>query len=461
MRKILYLSIGWFIGLNGLAGQQIYEAINGASTSIWLIDAGDCTRTEFISGISPDIDDFVEVPGGNFIMVSSPNSGQANFYSIDPANGATTLLTSITLSSGSSPSRLLLVSPTEVLWAVRGRFYIFNLTDNSLTLVATYPATYFVWHLYFYNGQIYYSEEGTGGSFNESMYTISLTPTFSRTFITTVPGNWGELGNIRDVAETCDQLYSGGAMQLINYNLANYTTSIHCSWESPTYISSIQPVAPVLSGPSGPTCGCTTDAGTWSYNITYDNLVEVCAGGIIDLPHSGDEVLTSGQNLSFALYSIPTTDMHFYEFLTSSDLVYVYPSTQLNFIPGVTEVNTYYILIPIASAAPPGSFNLDDPCRDIQAAIYVRWLTPTVSFTETNPVTCGTGCRTIQATFEGSPPFSLTYSVNPSSNGQIQTFTKTFNTNTGTFEVCPPAGYEGGLEVKALSLTDAGGCTCN
>jgi hypothetical protein len=184
MRKIFYLSIGWFIGLNGLTGQQIYEALNG--TSIWLIDAGDCTRTEIVSGISPDIDDFVEVPGGNFVMVSSPNSGQANFYSIDAATGATTLLSSITLSPGSSPSRLLLVSPTEVLWAVRGRFYMLNLTNNTLTLLATYPATYFVWNLYTYNGQIYYSEENTPGSFNESMYTISLTPTFSRTFIATV-----------------------------------------------------------------------------------------------------------------------------------------------------------------------------------------------------------------------------------------------------------------------------------
>jgi hypothetical protein len=217
MRKIWYLGFVCLMWCHVLTGQQIYEVINGTTSTIWLLDAGNCTRTAIVSNISPDIDDFVEIPGGSFFMVNSPNSGQADFYSIDPASGATTLLLSFSIPSGSSPSRLLLVSPTEILWAVRGRFYIFDLTNNTLTLVATYPPTAFAWNLYTYNGQIYYSEESVVSSFNQSIYTISLSPTFSRTFLATVPGDWLELGNIRDIAEACDQLYSGGSMQMLNY----------------------------------------------------------------------------------------------------------------------------------------------------------------------------------------------------------------------------------------------------
>ncbi|MBU6340230.1 MAG: hypothetical protein KGS48_01940 [Bacteroidetes bacterium] len=459
MRKIRYLGFICLLWCHVLTGQQIYEAVNGATSSIWLLDAGNCTRTEIVSNITPDIDDFVEVPGGGFFMVSSPYSSLANFYSIDPSSGATTLLLSFSIPTGSGPSRLLLVSSTEILWAVRGRFYIFDLSTNTLTLVATYPPTFFAWHLYMHNGQIYYSEESIPGSFNENMYTLSLTPTFSRTLIATVPGNWLELGNIRDIAEACDQLYSGGSTQMLNYNLNNYTTSIHCSW--PGGGSSIRPVAPLLAGTSGPACGCTTDAGTWNYNISTNQLVEVCAGGIIDLPHSGDEVLNAGQNLSFALYALPFVCDHYYECLTSSNLLYVYSSDQLNFLPGITEVNQLYVIIPIASEAPPGSFNLDDPCRDLQEPLYVRWRTPTVGFTENNPVACGTGCRTLQLTFDGSAPFTLTYSVNPSVNGVLQTFTQTFTSSTATIVTCPPPGYTGTIEVKALSLSDNSGCTCN
>lgn len=460
MLKIGYLIFIGLLWCHALTGQQIYEAVNvGSSSSIWLLDAGNCTRTEIVPNITPDIDDFVEVPGGGFFMVSSPNSSLANFYSIDPSSGATTLLLSFPIPTGSSPSRLLLVSPTEILWAVRGRFYIFDLSTNTLTLVATYTPTAFAWHLYMHNGQIYYGEESIGGSFNESMYTLSLSPTFSRTLIATVPGNWLELGNIRDIAEACDQLYSGGSTQMLNYNLNNYTTSIHCSW--PGGGSSIRPVAPLLAGTSGPACGCTTDAGTWNYNISTNQLVEVCAGGFIDLPHSGDEVLNAGQNLSFALYALPFVCDHYYECLTSSNLLYVYSSDQLNFLPGITEVNQLYVIIPIASEAPPGSFNLDDPCRDLQEPLYVRWRTPTVGFTENNPVACGTGCRTLQLTFDGSAPFTLTYSVNPSVNGVLQTFTQTFTSSTATIVTCPPPGYTGTIEVKALSLSDNSGCTCN
>jgi hypothetical protein len=72
MRKIWFLGFGCFLWCNVLIGQQIYEVINTGTSTIWLLDAGNCTRTEVVSNISPDIDDFVEIPGGSFFMVNSP-----------------------------------------------------------------------------------------------------------------------------------------------------------------------------------------------------------------------------------------------------------------------------------------------------------------------------------------------------------------------------------------------------
>jgi hypothetical protein len=72
MRKIWYLGFVCLMWCHVLTGQQIYEVINGTTSTIWLLDAGNCTRTEVVSNISPDIDDFVEIPGGSFFMVNSP-----------------------------------------------------------------------------------------------------------------------------------------------------------------------------------------------------------------------------------------------------------------------------------------------------------------------------------------------------------------------------------------------------
>jgi hypothetical protein len=79
---------------------------------------------------------------------------------------------------------------------------------------------------------------------------------------------------------------------------------------------------------------------------------------------------------------------------------------------------------------------------------------PSVSFVTQESSLCPNGCSTITANFTGNPPFVLNYST------PFGTFTQTFPANTGTFQVCAPAGAPAGtFQVNATRVVDAL-CTC-
>ncbi|MEI6412080.1 MAG: hypothetical protein WCR52_21995, partial [Bacteroidota bacterium] len=61
--------------------------------------------------------------------------------------------------------------------------------------------------------------------------------------------------------------------------------------------------------------------------------------------------------------------------------------------------------------------------------------------------------------FTGTAPFTLTYSVTYDT-GAIETFSQTVNGTTASFDICPPAGYLGALNIQAMGITDAW-CTCD
>ena len=116
---------------------------------------------------------------------------------------------------------------------------------------------------------------------------------------------------------------------------------------------------------------------------------------------------------------------------------------------------TYYIAA-IAGNNVGGNVDLTDICLDISNAIPVTWQPlPTVIFTVANPDVCAGGCTVITATFTGTAPFTLTYST--PGTGPV---TQIFSGNTGTFQVCAPAGsLPGSFTLQATGLVDAW-CTC-
>lgn len=116
---------------------------------------------------------------------------------------------------------------------------------------------------------------------------------------------------------------------------------------------------------------------------------------------------------------------------------------------------TYYVAA-VAGNNNGGNVDLNDPCLDFSNANPVVWRPlPTVTFSVANPNVCAGACTTVAATFTGTPPFTLSYDT-PATGTQTQTFAG----NTGTFQVCTPAGsLPGSFSVQATALTDAW-CTC-
>jgi hypothetical protein len=460
MKRIL-LPFGFLVYLSTtLCAQSVYMAASSfTESSIWLMDYSTCERIELYSNITPNIDDFVEVPGG-FVYLHTPNSGSGQFHFFNPATGVSTLLVSYT--APSNQTRLLLISPTEILFVTNNVFRKLDLTTNTITLLATFPPVNFIFALFTHDGQIHYCEVPVTGP--QNLYTISLTPTLQRTLVATFDTP-EEFPFTYELTAACDKVVSPGSDRFATvFNMNNYTGSMHCSFEngiSPTL--GLLAVAPILAGTTGPLCGCTAEAGTWDWTqpplSTSSARFEACIGGTIELTHNGDQILPPGYNLVFVLFDpYEPPSAHVYE--SYDNIIHIYDTPNLFFIPGVTEPNRLYRILPVVSQASPGSVDLTDPCRDLQLDIFVVWRTPTVNFFVQPLSTCSTGCRTVQVEFQGVLPFQLSYEV--MMPGQpTQVFNQVFTNMTGNFTVCPPANFEGEVQINALSLTDGDNCTCN
>jgi subtilisin-like proprotein convertase family protein len=106
----------------------------------------------------------------------------------------------------------------------------------------------------------------------------------------------------------------------------------------------------------------------------------------------------------------------------------------------------------------PGFYSVtvsDGFCSTVAAINITGGSPPSVVFSVANPESCAGACNTVVATFTGVAPFNLTYET---SAGTTQT--QTFTSNSGSFQVCPPAGFLGSFLVTAVSLSDAN-CVCN
>jgi hypothetical protein len=438
-----------------LKAQQFYfiQYNNPPNSEIWLMDLGTCTTSPVITGFQGYIEDFVEIPGG-FLILESPNSSVRRFYFYDTTTGTSTLLS--TLTGYGNWNKLKLLNNSEVLWASSGSFYIYNFITNQITILFT-GSILWPHALFESNGQLYYLESSTSLQ-DRKLFTINITPSFSKTLVAHLPDNNPEQSSLIDLVEACDAVFYMYQGTTFNWNVNNYTSGPICQVP---FVQSLYTTAPLLNATSGPRCGCTTDAGTWNWNLLNppNNFIEVCGESNIVLPHNNNATLNSGQNLSFALSPIFSADPLL--LLNPDSIVHIYSTTTLNFIPGVTELNTFYYLIPVASASPPGTINLNDPCFDIQYPLVVRWRSPVVNFTLSNPNACGNECRTVQVTFSGMPPFQLTYTV-AFSTGTTQTFSQTFPSSSGTIQACPPPGMGNGtINIQATSLTDGSNCSCN
>ncbi|MDX2135435.1 MAG: hypothetical protein SFV52_11625 [Saprospiraceae bacterium] len=415
--------------------QSILHTIGSPPNEIGRLDLVNCTYTPLVTGLSVgNFVDFVLMPDGFFYLLGfSGNPPSPAILRLDPVTGNTTVLGNFP--PPAQASALFPLNDSTLLVHTPGNFYTFNLITNTSTFVGAQPGFNGFGEIIEYNGQLLVSENPSG-----DLYAIDLGPPFSLTFFLDVP--------VAPLVSVCNNVFgpSLGSDTPAEINMANGTTNTLC----PDYfLSSSGGFLSLASDPfndTGPLCNCVSESGTFQPTPT----INVCDGVPIALPHNGDETLDGDDNLIFALVDGNIFTNY------PGNVIYQYTTPFATFIPGVTEYDVTYRVYAVAANALGSGVDFLDPCREISTPIAIRWRpSPTVALSSSN--NCTSDCVMIDAAFTGTPPFSLTYQV--SVGGTTESFTQTFSTQTGSFEVCPPPGFTGQLDVAATALDDAF-CNC-
>jgi hypothetical protein len=192
-------------------------------------------------------------------------------------------------------------------------------------------------------------------------------------------------------------------------------------------------------------CQCITYAGT-----VNNQIFNVCLPDGVSVPYNGNATLSGDDILRYILFSNVNN-------ITGSIIVQS-SSPDIAFNPALMQTGVTYYLATLAGNNLNGNVDLSDPCLDISDLVaQVIWREkPTVSFSiPGDPNVCAGECRTIMANLVGSPPFSLSYTT------FFGTFTQSFFSTPGFFEVCVPADAEQGpLTIQAGNVSD-NWCVCN
>jgi hypothetical protein len=192
---------------------------------------------------------------------------------------------------------------------------------------------------------------------------------------------------------------------------------------------------------------CSTCCETYAGFIPSSPL-SLCPDENATVPPAYQPFLEAGDILQYILYSNPANPPG--SILATSNT----PTFAFN--PATMQTGVTYYIAAIAGNNVGGNVDFNDPCLDISNAIQVIWRPlPGVVFSVANPDVCAGACTAVAATFTGAAPFTLTYTT------PAGAMTQTFSGNTGTFQVCTPAGSApGSFSVQATALTDLY-CACN
>ena len=412
----------------------ILYGING-SGQLYKIDVMNCTACPIanLTGTFGGATDLLVLPNGDILV----NAGELKRYTL-PNNNPNWIDPSGNGYEGSimAPNGMIYLSSIVPSAGLSTYDYL----TNTTTFIGNWPAGVVISEFFFQNGVLY----GFGGlSGVQVVVQINTTTPNLSTILNAIPPIVN--GGTTNGGYTTAFGNGGSGQQLDQYNV---TTN------SFTFICDLAPFLPgiVINGlsdlppgvPVAP-CLCTTFAGTVN-NQTFN----ICVPGTVTVPYNTNAVLGSGDILRYILFS-NTND-------TLGSIIVQSSSAAIPFNSATMQTGVPYYLATIAGDNLNGNVDLSDPCLDISnVAAQVIWRPqPAVSFSTGNTNLCAGDCRTVTATLTGTPPFTLTYAV--AGNGPQ---TQVFSGNTGTFQVCVPAGTPtGGLQVVATGLVDAW-CGCS
>jgi hypothetical protein len=319
-----------------------------------------------------------------------------------------------------------------------GGLSVFDPATNTVTFIGLWPTNYFIGEFFYQNGVLYANgTEQTGPSSTPSrVFEINLNNPGLTTIVVSNPPSWTNGGFANGGYNTSTSPNN----ILRQYDVTTNTLQTVCTLPVPTGVSGLSTLP---FGVPEPPCQCLTNAGTVNTSV-----FNICVPGSVTVPYNNDATLDGNDILRYILFSNPSD--------TLGSIIIQSSSATIPYNPATMQTSVPYYLATLAGNNQGGNVNLSDPCLDISnTAAQVIWRPrPTVTFTVANPNICAGECRTVTATFVGTPPFNLTYTT------PVGTVTQVFSGNTSSFQVCAPAGASAGaLGVQATNLTDAW-CGC-
>ena len=319
-----------------------------------------------------------------------------------------------------------------------GGLSVFDPATNTVTFIGLWPTNYFIGEFFYQNGLLYASgtEQVGPSSFPPRVFEINLNNPGLTTIVVSNPPIWTSGGFANEGYNTSTSPNN----ILRQYDVATNTLQTVCTLPVPTGVSGLSTLP---FGVPEPPCQCLTNAGTVNTSV-----FNICVPGSVTVPYNNDATLDGNDILRYILFSNPSD--------TLGSIIIQSSSATIPYNPATMQTSVPYYLATLAGNNQGGNVNLSDPCLDISnTAAQVIWRPrPTVTFTVANPNICAGECRTVTATFAGTPPFNLTYTT------PAGIVTQMFSGNTSSFQVCAPTGAATGvLGVQATNLTDAW-CTC-
>lgn len=417
--------------------QSILVMLGTSTNTIVSVNLLTCEQTPVAPGLSMRIGDFWMMPDGTiYIAGGMPDPPyHSQIFKYDPVTATTILMLTIPLAGSGG---LYGLTDSTLLWHQNNNFYIYNTNQNTATLIGSQSGFNGFSEMFEYNGNLYINNP------SGIIHQITLTPTFSIQQSSLFPSPGIFVG-------VCNKLFGPvpGSELFGEFDLSTGSYNALCFGDLND--SGFFSYAPDPMNAYGPLCDCTSESGTFS----GPPLLNACSLDPIPLPHNEDENLDGNDDLVFVVFNYDYSNYPD----VSYDILYTYTEPEATFIPSFMQTGVYYYIMALAGNAQSGTVDITEPCADFSDdVVVVRWSqSPTVSFSGATAI-CGSGaCQTIDATFTGTPPFSLSYKVTAGSNTQI--FTQSFSSLTGSIQVCAPAGYSGPLTVEATNLSDVS-CTC-
>ncbi len=416
-----------------LAAQYVYFAASpNASPSymVWRINPATCEICAVLSNPITNITETLILPNGD-LLISTANNGIFRFD--PPNNNPVATMPGIFIGA--------LVHPNGTIYISNGgALSTFNPATNTFTTIGNFPANYYIYELFFFNGEVY----GMGDvppSNSAGIVQINLTNPGASVITQSPPQFYtGATSAPNGTIYVTDPI---GLTTLSTYNYTTNTETPGCPIPSNlNYFDGLSTAPPGV--PELP-CVCLGVAAT-----PVQTTVNACIPANATVPFNNNQIPDFNDLVRYILYTNPSAPL--------SSIIQTNTVPEFTYTPPVQPGVTYYVA-QIVGDNLNGNINLLDPCLQISTAVTVIWRPrPTLSaLTVQNNNLCPGTCTTVSVTLNGTPPFAYSWEVQQ--NGSVVTpinVAFNVNSNPSNFQACVPASAtSGGINVVICGLTDA------